>query len=89
LGPIRPWGVLKFTEMKAIFRIDKDGNFDSFVYTGPGKVPLFIPPKKWNEAKDGAPPEAPMVIPPDPGEPKDEIPSKLKKKIEDEKKKIN
>jgi len=29
------------------------------------------------------------VSPPDPGEPKDEIPSKLKKKIEDEKKKIN
>jgi hypothetical protein len=34
-------------------------------------------------------PLPPMVNPPDPGEPKDEIPSKLKKKIEDEKKKIN
>ena len=39
---------------------------------------------------EGDGPNMPVYIsPPDPGEPKDEIPSKLKKKIEDEKKKIN
>ena len=41
--------------MKVIFRMDKDGNFDSFFYPG-NKVPPFIPPKKRNEPKDTGPP---------------------------------
>jgi len=44
-------------EMKAIFRIDKKGNFDSFVYTGPGKVPPFIPPENRDEPRDFVPPK--------------------------------
>jgi hypothetical protein len=43
--------------MKAIFRIDKKGNFDSFVYLEPGRVPPFIPPPKRDEAKDTGPSE--------------------------------
>ena len=43
--------------MKAIFRIDKKGNFDSFVYTGPGKVPPFIPPENRDEPRDFVPPK--------------------------------
>jgi hypothetical protein len=52
--------------MKVVFRIDKDGNYDSFFYPGPGKVPPFIPPLNRNEPKDGAPPEPPKDDKPKP-----------------------
>ena len=52
--------------MKVIFRIDKKGKFDSFVYTGPGKVPPFIPPPKRDEPKDTGPPEPPKDDKPKP-----------------------
>jgi hypothetical protein len=52
--------------MKAVFRIDKKGNFDSFVYLGPGKVPPFIPPANRDEPKDTGPPDPPKDDKPKP-----------------------
>ncbi len=44
--------------MKAVFIFNiKSGKLDSFVYTGPGKVPTFIPPEDPDAPRDFAPPK--------------------------------
>ncbi len=44
--------------MKAVFIFNiKSGKLDSFVYTGPGKVPPFIPPENADEPRDFKPPK--------------------------------